>query len=91
MSDTPKPVLVQVAPNQVTYGFYTVTEDVLTMAHEDGQPVELSGMTFTHNLKTGDNPDAIAAVLTGQIRKMMQGEIVPGFNDPLSYPMQGVA
>ena len=87
----PKPVLVQIAPNQITYGFYTITDNVLTMAHDDGEPVDISGMTFTHSLRPNDNPDAIAAVMAGKIRKMMMGEKVEGFTDALNYPRQGIA
>lgn len=88
---TPNPVLVQIAPNQITYGFYTLSGNRLTMCHDDGEPVDINGMTFTHDMRANDNPDSIAAVLTGKIRKLMMGEKIEGFNDVLAYPREGIA
>jgi hypothetical protein len=83
--------VVQIGPNQITYGYYTIANSILTMCHDDGRPVNVDGMTFTHTLKESDAAEPIAAVFTGKIRKMLIGEKVSGFNDVLSYPQAGIA
>ena len=88
----PETVIVNLGPNRVAEGFYKVEDGKVIMTYADGDVVvsEL-GQTFEHVLREEDNPKAIAAVLTRQVRAAMSGELVPGFNDPMEYPRISVA
>lgn len=85
-----KSILVQLKapsdsdPGQVTTGYYKVTGDTLQMTFKDGRPLE--NPLYSVRLHDGANVEAIASNLTKTIRSELQGEIVPGFNRPLSYP-----
>jgi hypothetical protein len=50
-----------------------------------------NGEPWTHKLGPHDNPIAIAAVLTRQVRDALKGGEgrVPGFNRPLHYTKAG--
>jgi hypothetical protein len=78
-------------PGQVSEGYYVVHDGVLTMTHEDGQPV--SPDQFRHTLKAGDDPAAIAGMLTRRVRRFMLGitETEEAFNRPLGYGNLGIA
>ena len=76
---------------QVSHGYYVIENDVLTMTDPDGVPVrdEVTGETYVHKIKDGDNSQAIAGQLALQIRGMLRGENAPGavkgFNRQLDY------
>jgi hypothetical protein len=77
---------------QVSEGFYIVDGTTLIMTRGDGTPVD--GRMYRHELRDGENPEAIAQVLTRKIRrqKLGLGDGSPeGFNRPLRYGRQGIA
>lgn len=76
-------------PGQVTEGFFIIEGDQLVMTHGDGSPVDDQ---YRHTLKPGDNPRAIAGVLTKQIRRSMLGitEASEAFNRPIRYAGSGL-
>lgn len=76
---------------QVSEGYYVVESGVLIMTHEDGEPV--SPDQFRHTLKPGDDPAAIAGVLTRDVRRYMLGitKAEEAFNRPLRYSDSGIA
>jgi hypothetical protein len=77
-------------PGQVTIGYYTQADGVLTMTDSKGVPVRTSsGEKRVHRLQEGEDPRAIASRLTKQIRTAMRGE--SDFNRPLNYSRHGVA
>jgi hypothetical protein len=85
-------VIIHLGPNRISEGYYTLDEDLLTMTYSDGSPVILSdGRRVTHDIKEGDNLRGIAAVLTGEVRKSLVNELVPGFGRDLDYPPAGNA
>jgi hypothetical protein len=59
---------------QVTIGFYTLADGVLTMTDSKGAPVResQSGDTYLHKMKPGDNAEAIANRLTLEIYRMLR-------------------
>lgn len=71
-------------PGQISEGYYTVEHGVLVMTHADGRPVNDE---FRHTLKAGDEPAAIAGMLTRRVRRFMLGisEAEEAFNRPLRY------
>lgn len=77
---------------QVSEGFYIVEGTTLVMTRGDGTPVD--DRQYRHELREGDNPDAIAQVLTRKIRRQKLGitdDSPDGFNRPLRYGTQGIA
>jgi hypothetical protein len=78
-------------PGQVSEGYYTVQDGVLVMTHEDGEPV--SPDQFRHTLKAGDEPAAIAGILTREVRRYMLGitKAEEAFGRPLDYGNSGIA
>ena len=78
-------------PGQVSDGYYTIAGNVLTMTHPDGEPV--SPDQFRHTLKDGDDPAAIAGMLTRKARRFMLGisETEEAFGRPLGYVDLGLA
>jgi hypothetical protein len=78
---------------RATIGFYTVSDGVLTMVDGDGKPVfrRHSGDIYTHELKDGDDPVAIAKRLTMSIwRSNTGGDASGGFNRRLVYNDAGI-
>ena len=75
---------------QVTTGYYTLTDDVLTMTdgrgatvrrHETGEPIK-------RTMRLGDEAQAIAEQLTLEIYRMLRGktaQTAAGFNRPINY------
>lgn len=61
------------------------------MTGSTGKPVRRhsDGEVYSHKLKPGDKPHAIAGVLTKTIRKMIHGD--NSFRQPIAYPRRGVA
>jgi hypothetical protein len=49
------------------------------------------GKVYRHTLQAGDNPKAIAARLTKELRLTFRGKNAPvrGFSGPINYPKQG--
>lgn len=76
---------------QVSEGYYTITDGVLTMTRPDGEPVAEG--QFTHILKPGDSPVAIAGILTRRARRYLLGisEESEAFGRRLEYTSTGVA
>jgi hypothetical protein len=76
-------------PGQVTIGYYTLADGVLTMTDSKGRPVRTSsGEKRVHRLQEGEDPRSIASRLTKQIRMSMRGEA--DFNRRLVYPSVGI-
>jgi hypothetical protein len=74
---------------QVTTGFYTLADGILTMTNSEGIPVRglSGGNKFTHKIEPGEDPRMVASRLTLKIyrnRNETAGS-VPGFNRPLNY------
>ena len=86
-------VFATVAPNQVTVGFYTLTDgNLMTMVHPNGDPVMLDEAPVTAKLSPGSNNNLIeqvARLLTKKIRKSFRGELVEGFDRVIAYPSDG--
>jgi hypothetical protein len=82
---------------QVTDGYYTVADDVLTMTDKKGVPVRdlTSGEKFTRKLKPGEDAGQVASRLTMEVYQMLRGEngpgAVKGFGRQLDYPKSGIA
>jgi hypothetical protein len=77
---------------QVSEGFYIIEGATLVMTRGDGTP--LDERLYRHELRDGDNTEAIAQVLTRKIRRQKLGlgdDSPEGFNRPLRYGRQGVA
>jgi hypothetical protein len=77
---------------QISEGFYIVEDATLIMTRGDGTPVD--ERLYRHELRDGDNPEAIAQVLTRKIRRQKLGltdDSPEGFNRPLRYGRQGIA
>lgn len=72
-------VNVHLGPNRFTVGYYEIEGDELRMIGPEWEVLR------THTLRPGDNAKAIAAVLTKDIRAKLRGELVEGFNDPISF------
>lgn len=64
-------VLTQLKPGQVTTGHYIIEGDRLVMTFPDGKPVEVD--RFSAPLSPGDDPAAIARVLTKKVRIALMG------------------
>jgi hypothetical protein len=76
----------------VSEGFYIVEGATLIMTRGDGTPVD--ERLYRHELRDGENPEAIAQVLTRKIRRQKLGitdDSPDGFNRPLRYGAQGIA
>lgn len=87
-----KYVMAYIGPNQITEGFYTIEDGLITMVRPDGGVVKMGDDSLVqHQLKDGESEEAIAKVLTKQIRKHFLGDIVEGFSRDLHYQPLGVA
>ncbi|WP_027578396.1 hypothetical protein [Bradyrhizobium sp. Ai1a-2] len=79
-------------PGQVTIGYYTLKDDVLTMTDGTGEPVRNRyGEKTTHKLQAGEAPDVIAKRLTLKIYRRIRGSDDIGFGRRLVYPKVGIA
>ena len=67
-------------PGQVTTGYYTLADHILTMTDSSGRPIRraTTGESFTCKIKPGDNHVAFAGQMTLEIRRTMRGENAPG-------------
>jgi hypothetical protein len=78
---------------QVTDGYYTLVDDLLTMTDKKGAPVRdlTSGEKFIHKLKPDEDPRQVAGRLTLKVYRMLRGETAESaaFNRPLHYPPSG--
>jgi hypothetical protein len=80
---------------QVTLGFYTLADDMLTMTDSKGVPVRRtdSGEKIVHKMKEGDDDRRIASRLTLETYHMLRGETAAtatGFGRAINYPKSGV-
>jgi hypothetical protein len=79
---------------QVTTGFYTLADGILTMTNSEGAAVrDNRGEKITHKIEAGEDPRMVASRLTLKIYGMMRSGSgqVTGFNRPLGYPGSGLA
>jgi len=78
---------------QVTYGYYVVEGDRLTMTDSTGKVIRRrsNGEPYTHKLEPGEDPRRVAGRLTKRIREMLHGDDLGGFHRRLTYPSAGVA
>jgi hypothetical protein len=79
----------RIPTGQVAYGFYTVSDGLLTMTDAKGNPAtDDEGKMYTRRLAEGDDAETIAARLTKELRLALQGKSRPvaGFGAPLNYP-----
>jgi hypothetical protein len=78
---------------QVTTGYYTLADGVLTMTDSNGVAVRdlNSGEKITQKIGAGEDPRAVAGRLTLKIYRMLRGETeqAAAFNRPISYPNVG--
>jgi hypothetical protein len=87
-----KQVNCYIGPDQISEGFYTVDDGLITMVRPDGKLVHLDDhQPVQHQLQPGDNEQAIAKMLTRKIRKHFRGELVESFGNPINYPPASVA
>jgi hypothetical protein len=72
-------------PGQVTIGFYTLVDGLLTMTDSKGNPVRNAhtGAKYTHKMQPGDDARKHAGRLTLQIYRMLGRDVSGGFNRPL--------
>jgi hypothetical protein len=78
------------SPGEVAFGYYTLEGNKLALTDEHGKPLRRSsGVTVTHTLREGDNPQSIAVVLTRGMLTERVGQ--SNFNRPLNYPVSGLA
>ena len=79
---------------RLAYGFYTVTDGVVTMTDRLGNPAtDETGKTYTQKLETGDDARLIAGRLTKKLRLALLGksEAPAGFRSAIKYPKIGIA
>jgi hypothetical protein len=79
---------------QVTTGYYTLADGILTMTDSKGASVRdlNSGEKTTHKIEAGEDPRAIASRLTLKIYHMLRGgSAAAGFHKSINYPVSGVA
>ena len=104
MTDTPEVYQVYIDiklpsgndPGRVAYGFYTVTDGVVTMTNRKGEPAhDDTGKTYTQKLEPNDDAYVIAGRLTRQLRDALRGKNHPSagfssgggnFSRALDYP-----
>lgn len=85
-------VLTQIAPARITTGHYIIENERLVMTFPDGKPVDAD--RFSALLRPGDDPEAIARVLTKKVRTYLMGfteEEDAFFNRDLVYEKIGRA
>jgi len=86
---THKQVTVQVRgprgddPGQISYGYYTIEGDLLIMTDGEKPVRRMNGDLVTRRLKPGDDPDAVARLLTKDFRRHIHGDT--DFDRPLNY------
>lgn len=83
-------------PGQVSEGYYTLDDGMITMTSPGGEPVlhPAESTPYQHRLAPNESPRVIAAMLTKRIRMHMKGiftEEQTSFNRPLEYRSEGIA
>ena len=77
-------------PGQLSLGYYTVVDGVVTMTDAKGNPAhDDSGKVYTQKLAPNDDAYVIAGRLTRQLRDVLRGrgDAPPaGFGAPINYP-----
>jgi len=74
---------------QVTYGWYTLQDGVVTLTDRKGNPAgEETGRKFIHKLAPGEDACAVACKLTKELRLALRGNSAPvaGFEGQINYP-----
>lgn len=76
---------------QVSDGYYIIEHDTLIMTKPDGMPID--PVLYRHKLRDSDDHNAIARVLTKQVRRALLGltETQEAFQRPLRYPAASIA
>ena len=84
-----KPVSQALPTGQISYGYYTLVDAVVTMTNQKGEPAQDdAGKIYTHKLEPGDDAYVIAGRLTRKLRDALRGkkDAPPaGFGAPLNY------
>ena len=73
----------------MAYGFYTVTDGVVTMTDHAGKPAtDETGKTYTQKLEATDDARVIAGRLTKKLRLALLGksDAPAGFHSSIIYP-----
>jgi hypothetical protein len=70
-------------PGQISFGYYTLEGDVLIMTDGEKPVRRASADLVTHQLKPGEDPDAVARRLTKDFRRHIHGDT--DFDRPLNY------
>jgi len=74
---------------QVTYGWYTLQDGVVTLTDRDGNPAgEETGRKFTYKLDPGEDARAVACRLTKELRLALRSNSAPvtSFEGQINYP-----
>jgi hypothetical protein len=74
---------------RVTEGHYIIEAGELVMTNADGEPVYVNGREFRHKLASGEVPERIAKRLTGEIFRLVNGEM--SGRGRLVFPNVGIA
>ena len=74
---------------RITEGFYIIEDDELVMTNAEGEPVFINGREFRHELAPGEVPERIAKRLTGEIFRLLNGEM--SGRRRLVFPNMGIA
>ena len=83
-------------PGQVSTGYYTITDGLMTMTDGAGTPMrhQTTGELFTWKLRPGDKEISIANMMTRKVRRNVHNlpeDGATGFNRRLVYPIGGIA
>jgi hypothetical protein len=74
-------------PGQVTFGYYTLVDGILTMTDASGMPMRrTSGEYYRAKIGPDESPQTRARVFTREIRAALRGS---DFNRPLDYSKFG--
>ena len=78
---------------QVTYGYYTVDDGMLTMTDEDGAPIVADGQMFQEAVPDARMADQVAGRLTRLVRRALRGdtEAQERFRRPMTLGKAGFA
>lgn len=81
-------------PGQISYGYYIVSENKVTLTDAAGKPVrDATGKTYSQKLGPDDSAKTIAGRLTKEFRLVLRGKTnssAVGFSRPIQYPKSGI-